>query len=920
MDQLEKPVMFERQLYQDLLFRRLPPGLWLLASVLLSACGGGASSGNSASSSSGPDPLVEDYGIAYVRQPVPEMDTADVRDPASFTAGADLMFRELASPSATERNLTFSVTAGMGDVRDVEASFDGSKLLFALHLPEIEGADPEDQPTWNIWEYDIAANQLIRAISSDITAEAGQDVAPHYLADGRIIFSSTRQRTSKALLLDEGKPQFEALDEDEDEEAVLLHVMNSDGSDIHQVTFNQSHDMDPVVLDSGEVVFSRWDNMGSNNAIHLYKMNPDGTNLHLLYGARSHQTGSDGATVQYLQARENPNGGLFALLKPFSGAFQGSDIISIDTGNYVENNQPLAKNAGILSGPAQLSVAFNPVRTDDQASSGGRFNAFYPLWDGTNRAIISWSQCRLLLNNKIVPCTNALITDPAVTEAPPLYSVYIYDMDDLTITPMFIPQEGILYRDVVAAQPRTLPRIIFDKAGIADNGADFDASLIDEGTGILNIRSVYEFDGSFNALASGKADIESLADPAITSADERPARFIRIVKAVSIPDDDLVDLRGFHFGRSRAQLMREIIGYAPIEPDGSVRVKIPANIPFAISILDRNGKRITDRHQSWLQLRPGEILNCTGCHDSSAGVSHGRAGSFTSIYSGAIATGVPFPNTLPGLVDSGDTMAEARTRNNPTALNLSVDIHFTDDWTDSAVRPPDTFFDYLYADLNTGLDPLVDTLMTVPVAPADDPCQADSNCPCQTTWTPICRIVINYEGHIHPLWNKNRGIDTCTACHADKDNAGADIEPAGQLDLSDGASDQGNGDHFKSYRELLFGDTELILDAMGVLVERQEQVIDANGMPVFETDADGNLLLDINGQPIPVLRTFGVGPSMNVAGARASNRFFSILENPPVAPATVDHSGMLSGAELKMLAEWLDIGGQYFNNPFDTPP
>ena len=73
----------------------------------------------------------------------------------------------------------FSVTGGFGDVKDVEASFDGSKLLFALRLPEIEGAAPEDQPTWNIWEYDIAADALNRIITSDINAEAGPDVSPH---------------------------------------------------------------------------------------------------------------------------------------------------------------------------------------------------------------------------------------------------------------------------------------------------------------------------------------------------------------------------------------------------------------------------------------------------------------------------------------------------------------------------------------------------------------------------------------------------------------------------------------------------------------------------------------------------------------------------------------------------------------------
>ena len=31
----------------------------------------------------------------------------------------------------------------------------------------------------------------------------------------------------------------------------------------------------------------------------------------------------------------------------------------------------------------------------------------------------------------------------------------------------------------------------------------------------------------------------------------------------------------------------------------------------------------------------------------------------------------------------------------------------------------------------------------------------------------------------------------------------------------------------------------------------------------------------------------------------------------------VDHSGMLTPAELKLISEWLDLGAQNFNNPFD---
>ena len=36
--------------------------------------------------------------------------------------------------------------------------------------------------------------------------------------------------------------------------------------------------------------------------------------------------------------------------------------------------------------------------------------------------------------------------------------------------------------------------------------------------------------------------------------------------------------------------MREIIGYSPIEPDGSVRMKVPADVAFTIALLDKDGQ------------------------------------------------------------------------------------------------------------------------------------------------------------------------------------------------------------------------------------------------------------------------------------------------------------------------------------------
>ncbi len=480
------------------------------------------------------------------------------------------------------------------------------------------------------------------------------------MADGRIIFSSTRQRQSKAILLDEGKPQFEARDEDRDDPAYVLHVMDADGSDLHQVSFNQSNDLDPTLLADGRVLFSRWDHAGPNNAIHLYTMNPDGSDLQLYYGAESHLTGTDNTEVQFVGARETLGGDAMAIVRPFDHPELGGAITVIDTPTYVENTQPIADNVG-MSGPAQVAATPNQVRTDLAPSQGGRFSSAFPLWDGTGRVLATWSICRVLepdpanpLMQIIVPCTPERLANPTVEVAPPLYGVWMYNPADQTQLPIVTGEEGVLIADVVAAQPRRVPINIPDKVA----GVDVDADLVAENAGILNIRSVYDIDG-----VSAVPIISAVADPVQTPPAQRPARFLRIEKAVSIPDEDLVDLADTAFGPNNQLGMREIIGYAPIEPDGSVRVKVPAQVALAITVLDADGRRISPRHQNWLQVVPGEELACNGCHAPQSGLSHGRRESFDSVYAGAAGTGVPFPNSVATFSpDFQETMAETRTR------------------------------------------------------------------------------------------------------------------------------------------------------------------------------------------------------------------------------------------------------------------
>jgi hypothetical protein len=586
--------------------------------VVLAGCG--ASDGSvGVGQGQQPDPVAPDFAIAYTKGPLFDEDmqlqvNTDVRDILRFSVGTDLYVRDRASPTAAERNVTLRETQGRGDVMGVEISTDGTKVLFAMRGPVDPdlALDDEDQPTWNIWEYTIATDTLRRIIASDITAEAGQDISPHYLPDGRIVFASTRQRQAKAILLDEGKPQFDARDEDRQEPAFVLHVMRDDGSDLHQVSFNQSSDYDPTVLDNGKVLFSRWDHAGGVNGIHLYQMNPDGTELELLYGAESHLTGTDNTEVQFLGAREMLDGRIMTVVRPFDHPELGGAITIIDTPTYVENTQPVASSSG-LTGPAQTAATPNQVRTDLLPSQGGRFGSAFPLWDGTGRVLSSWAICRLAEPDPanptdptariFVPCTDERLAAANPVVAPSLYGIWMYDPATQTQLPIVIGEEGMLIGDVVAAQPRPNPDSIPDKVA----GVDFDADLVAEGAGILNIRSVYDLDGV------APVDIAAVADPVLTPPASRPARFLRVEKAVAIPDDDIVDLDDTAFGPNIRQGMREIVAYAPIEPDGSVRVKVPANVALAVSVLDANGRRITARHQNWLQLVPGQELSCNGC-------------------------------------------------------------------------------------------------------------------------------------------------------------------------------------------------------------------------------------------------------------------------------------------------------------------
>lgn len=809
--------------------------------------------------------------IAYVKRPVAAI--GNPTEAYTFSPGGDLYMRDKSSPSGTETNITGSYTNGQGDVSDPEVSYDGTKLLFSMRRPT--------DPYWRIWEYDIAKKTMTQipcTVASGTTPQ-GDDVDPAYLPDGRVVFVSNRQVGSNQHMAEENPSQapFPYLDEYDRQRSTTLHVMNANGQSCHQISFNQSHDRNPTVLQNGLIMYSRWDHVGTRNQFTIFTTNPDGTELFVDYGAHS-------GVVSYLHPREMPNGMVLSDAMPLSRTHEGGALLMIDAKNYSETDEPAP---GVTGGSGQTQVTSQAITVGGGISQYGRFTTPYPLWDGTNRALVVWTPSCLATQSAAKPNGDcALATDaltgqaaPSETNTPPVYGVYMLDLSTKTMRPVVTGTSTMAVTDPVAIQPRPLPNFIADKV-LNATMASATSQLNTVGVGILDVQSVYDTDDKQrmgdDVLVAGigesipkvqsvpsnpvpgqcyvdrlyvnsrnsvrTADLCKLKDPAQTTADQRPARFIRVTRAIPTQS-----------GISRAAIgetdfeMQQILGYVPIEPDGSFRIEVPAEIPLGLTVIDSAGRGF-QTHTSWIQVRPGEVRTCHGCHsprrDDALNVAPNVAGYHS--------------NVLPAMAAAGaENMAGTHERvSGGASRQLQQNMVFNDIWTDptkrvSGVKDPDLIISY------SGL----------------------------TTQAPV-NGVIDYETNIAPLWTANRGANTCTSCHDGTNNG---VTGRHALDLG---STVGGAGRYASYDSLLIGDP----------------VLNASGQPVLQSD----------GGEIRVVRNDAMVTPGLARGSHLVEVLFKQQLKSSYALGATDHSSMLNASEKRLVSEWIDLGAQYYNSPRDS--
>jgi hypothetical protein len=337
-----------------------------------------------------------------------------------------------------------------------------------------------------------------------------------------------------------------------------MYTCDADGSNLERVSFNQSDDFDPTLLPNGRILYTRWEHFGTMNRFPLFVTNPDGTGTFHLYGP--HQ-------LNFFHPQPTPDGRIIAI---------ESNMVEEDAGPLALLKTEQGPADPVSGGPGTNWDVLTPlVNLDGAPWPHGSFK--YPMPIGGNRFVCSYS----------LPAA----TDPEVD-----YGLYTFTLvqsgsgtpgDPATFT---VANVSFLYNDVATNEydaqllaPRARPPVV---PSTIDRNLDYGEFLAQD---------------VFNRGAN--------------DGQERPVKGVDAIDSIAV-----IVARPTRPGESNQISAnefekRELLGFAPVYPDGSFRIRVPANTPVSWATLDGLGRGFVTK-RTHLYVRPGERFEtCFGCHE-----------------------------------------------------------------------------------------------------------------------------------------------------------------------------------------------------------------------------------------------------------------------------------------------------------------
>ncbi len=346
------------------------------------------------------------------------------------------------------------------------------------------------------------------------------------------------------------------MDEYNHSPAENLYTCNADGSNLRRASFNMSDDFDPTLMPNGQVVYTRWEHFGTMNRFPLFFCEPDGTLPFHFFGPHNRN---------FFHAQPTPDGRLIAIESTMVNEDAGPlAVLKLEAG-------PADPAGG--SSSSHWNVLTTQVNNDGAPWSHGAFKYPFPL--GGNTYVASY-------------------TLPAAEETDVDYGLYTFtlhqDGDGTDASPATIAIQDLtfLYNDPATNEydaqllaPRDTPPVIPTHL---DQSKDYGTFLAHD---VFNRSQV---DGQ-EVPVKGQDPIDRIA----------------VIAGIPTVQGEANDYSANEFEK------RALIGYAPVYPDGSFKIKVPAGVPFSFATLDSLDRGFVVK-RTWLYAGRGTEDKCIGCH------------------------------------------------------------------------------------------------------------------------------------------------------------------------------------------------------------------------------------------------------------------------------------------------------------------
>ncbi len=460
---------------------------------------------------------------------------------AGFRAGAAIKVLDCADGGQVR---TLWQSAG-GVARDLEVHFGGRRLLCAMRR---DAAD-----SFHICEMHADGSGL-----RQLTEGAPHcDMDPVYLADDRIVFSSTRD------------PKYCGCNR---HIQANLFVMEGDGSAIRQIGRNNLYESRPSLMPDGRILYDRWEYVDRHfgPSFGLWTMNPDGTGSALYYGNNAWSPGA------IFDARVMPDGERVAAVFGACHDRPWGALVILDRRRGLDYLDPIAR-----SWPADLRPYL-----EDPGSFTEEFHEV-PRKPGIEHPLVGLIDTFRSLPIKYedpYPLSDTTLLCSRMTGDGEQMGIFLVDVFGNEV---LLHSEAPGCFDPMPLAPRPRPPVLPSLTNPAED------------TGVFYVADVYRGTG-----------MEGV-----------PRGTIKKLRVVEAPPKRFWSKEHWHIDTHQAPAMnfnctnnKRILGDAPVEADGSACFEVPADRFVFFQALDADGMMVQSM-RSGTTVRPGERAGCVGCHE-----------------------------------------------------------------------------------------------------------------------------------------------------------------------------------------------------------------------------------------------------------------------------------------------------------------